>query len=193
MGKSTIGEMLGNRGVPVADTDALSHQLTVPGQPALAEIIARFGPEVARADGSLNRKELARIVFGDANARRDLEAILHPKIRALWVAEAARWNSEGQPVGAVVIPLLFETAAEKSFAAVICVACSEATQRRRLAERGWTDVQISARVAAQMPVDQKIARSDFVVWTDTTLDATGAQLARIIDTEGKRQKIPACA
>ena len=193
MGKSTVGAMLQRRGVQVVDTDALSHQLTRPGQPALAEIIARFGSGVARPDGSLNRKELAQLVFNDANVRRDLEAILHPKIRALWEGEVARWKSEGQTVGAVVIPLLFETAAEKSFAAVICAACSEATQRQRLAERGWTPDQIAARISAQMPIDQKIARSNYIVWTDTSFRAIEGQLDRIIDTGGKRQKTPACA
>jgi len=193
MGKSTVAHMLERSGVPVVDTDVLSHRLTEIGQSALAEISAKFGPAVLRADGSLNRKELAQIVFSDDKARASLEAILHPKIRALWEAEVARWRSEGRERGAVVIPLLFETAAEGSFDATICVACSTTTQEKRLRERGWTPEQTARRMAAQWPVEQKIAKSDFVVWTDTALEAAEAQLARIIDSADTRQKTPACA
>jgi dephospho-CoA kinase len=193
MGKSTVAQILEKSGVVVVDTDVLSHRLTESGQPALAEISAKFGPTVLQADGSLNRKELARIVFSDDKARASLEAILHPKIRALWEAEVARWRNEGRERGAVVIPLLFETASEGSFDATICVACSAATQEKRLRERGWTPEQIARRVAAQWPVEQKIAKSDFVVWTDTVLEAAEAQLARIIDSADTPQKTPACA
>jgi dephospho-CoA kinase len=78
-----------------------------------------------------------------------------------------------------VIPLLFETRAESHFNKIICVACSAATQRERLLARGWTPEQIQQRLAAQWPVEQKISRADFVVWTDGALVAHGQQLERI--------------
>jgi len=185
MGKSTAGEFFRQQGVSVADTDAISRQLVEPGQPALEEIARRFGPRILFPDGRLNRRELAGIVFPDAPARADLEAILHPRIRAAWEGEAKNWRAAGSATGVVIIPLLFETRAAALFDAVICVACSGASQWQRLRQRGWTDGEIRQRFEAQLPLDQKIAQSDFVVWTDTTLDAHAAQLSLIIDPSRK--------
>jgi dephospho-CoA kinase len=180
MGKTTAGQLLRQRGVEVADTDEIARQLTEPGQPALREIARRFGPLILSAAGRLVRGKLARVVFADAGARADLEAILHPRIRATWQAQAEAWRTAGKENAAIVVPLLFETQAAPQFDAVICVVCSEATQRQRLGQRGWTKGQIQQRLAAQWPVEKKMARSDFVVWTDTTLEACAAQLARIL-------------
>jgi dephospho-CoA kinase len=180
MGKSTAGQILRQRGAEVADTDLVARQLTEPGQPALQEIVQRFGPHVLSADGQLNRAELARVVFADAGARADLEAILHPRIRATWEAEAQSWRAAGREIGAILIPLLFETDAASRFDAVICIACSEASQWQRLRLRGWSEDQIRQRMAAQWPVERKIARADFVVWTDTNLDTHAAQLERVV-------------
>jgi dephospho-CoA kinase len=180
MGKSTAGQLLRQRGVEVADTDEIARQLTEPGQPALQEIADKFGPLVLSPDGRLNRAELARVVFADAGARADLEAILHPRIRAAWEAEAERWRTAGRSAGAILIPLLFETGAGPRFDAVICVACSEDSQWQRLRQRDWTGSEIRQRLAAQWPVEKKMAHSDFVVWTDTSLEAHAAQLERVM-------------
>jgi dephospho-CoA kinase len=180
MGKSTAGQLLRQHGVEVADTDEIARRLTEPGQPALGEIAQRFGPQVLSADGRLNRSELAQLVFADAAARADLEAILHPRIRATWEAEAEKWRAAGGAHGAILIPLLFETGAAARFDAIICVACSEASQWQRLRQRGWTEGHIRQRLAAQWPVEKKIAQSDFVIWTDTTLEAHAAQLDRVV-------------
>jgi dephospho-CoA kinase len=130
--------------------------------------------------GGLNRAGLARIVFADAAAREKLEKILHPKIRGRWLAQIEIWRKENCKLAVVVIPLLFETQAESQFDKIICVACSAANQKKRLSERGWTSDQIKQRIAAQMPVDQKIARADFVVWTDGAMDSHEEQIRRII-------------
>jgi dephospho-CoA kinase len=180
MGKSTAGELLRRRGVAVVDTDTLARQLVEPGQPALAEILEKFGPSVLLDDGRLDRGQLARIVFSNPAARSDLEAILHPRIRAAWGGEAQSWREAGLARGAVVIPLLFETRAASLFDATLCVACSAATQARRLRERGWDAAQIKQRLEAQWPAERKIALADYVVWTDTTLEAHAAQLLRVL-------------
>lgn len=186
MGKSTSARLLTERGVVVIDTDLLARQLVAPGQPALAEIRNQFGVEMISDDGQLRRDELARKVFSDSSALRQLETILHPRIRELWQNETKKWRSEGQEKGAVIIPLLFETAAQGEFDAVICVACSDATQRQRLRERGWNEEQINQRLASQWPPEKKIAQADFVIWTDTTLEAHAAQWERILNaTSGK--------
>ena len=179
MGKSTAADLLRPR-VAIVDTDALARQVVEPGQPALAEVRALFGPEILAEDGRLRREELARRVFADESARKQLEAILHPRIRTLWQAQIESWSAAGKKVAVVVIPLLFETNAAAHFDATVCVACSAATQRERLRARGWTAEQIEQRLQAQWPVEKKLSLVDFVVWTEGSLDVHAEQLARII-------------
>jgi dephospho-CoA kinase len=179
MGKSTAAEFFRARAAQVVDTDELARQLVQPGQPALAEIQAEFGKSIVASDGRLRRDELAEIIFADVAARKKLETILHPRIRERWLAQVEIWRQENRALAVVVIPLLFETRAESHFDKIICVACSAPTQRQRLLSRGWTPKQIQQRLAAQWPVEQKISRADFVVWTDGALDAHAQQLERI--------------
>jgi len=179
MGKSTAAEFLRSRGAQVVDTDELARQLVQPGQPALNEIQAAFGKKIVAPGGRLRRDELARIVFSDAPAREKLEAILHPRIRERWLAQIETWRKENRALAVVMIPLLFETRAESHFDKIICVACSAPAQRERLLARGWTPEQIQQRLAAQWPVEQKISRADFVVWTDGALDVHASQLEQI--------------
>ncbi len=184
MGKSAAAQILEQRGVPVVDTDVLARRIVEPGQPALAEIQRAFGNHLVAPDGQLRRDELARIIFADPAARRKLESLTHPRIRELWGKQVELWRGQNQPVGIVVIPLLFETNAEKEFDATICVACSEATQRKRLQERGWTPEEIAQRIAAQLPIEKKIARADFVAWSEDNLDVLEEQLDQILAGQG---------
>jgi dephospho-CoA kinase len=162
------------------DTDDLARELVQPGQPALAEIQAEFGSGLIAPDGTLNRAELAQLVFSEPDARKKLEAILHPRIRERWQAQVEIWRSENCPLALVVIPLLFETGAEASFDQIICVACSPAAQRNRLLGRGWPADQIQGRLAAQLSADQKIARAHFVVWTEGSLASHRRQVEEIV-------------
>lgn len=180
MGKSASAELLRARNVPVVDTDQLARQLVEPGQPALAEIQSAFGPSFFSPDGQLRRADLARKVFSDSSARQQLEAILHPPIRALWQGQMRTWAAEGRELAAVVIPLLFETGAQKEMDATLCVACSAETQHERLLARGWAPEHVKQRIAAQWPVEQKLALANFVVWTEAGLDIHAAQLDRIL-------------
>ena len=184
MGKSTSAQLLRARGVPVVDTDELARQVVQPGQSALAQVLAAFGPQIAGPDGQLRRDELARRVFSDPAARQRLEAILHPPVRALWRAQIEAWRAEGRPLAVVVIPLLFETKAEAELDVTVCVACSAATQQQRLRARGWTPEQIEQRLDAQWPVETKTARADYLVWTEADLDVHAAQLERILRLRG---------
>ncbi len=183
-GKSTAAGFLARHGLRVVDTDVLARDVVAPGEPALHEIISAFGPEVIGGDGRLLRERLAAIVFADPAKRRHLEAILHPRIRALWMARLEQWRCEGVPVAVVVIPLLFETDAQARFDAVICTACSAPTQRERLATRGWSVPEVEQRLAAQWPLDRKIAAANFVVWTEGGLDVHERQLERIFLAPG---------
>jgi dephospho-CoA kinase len=179
MGKSAAEQWLRGRGLPVVDTDRLARQVVEPGCPALHEIQLAFGKNIIDTDGSLRREDLARLVFSDSNARRTLERITHPRIRALWAKQVEAWRAQQQPLVVIVIPLLFETGAEKELDATVCVACSAATQRRRLLDRGLSADELEQRLAAQWPVEKKIARADFVIWTEGALEVLGQQLDRI--------------
>jgi dephospho-CoA kinase len=180
MGKSTAAEIIRDRGVPVVDTDELARRLVQPGEPALAEIQNAFGQKIIAADGTLRRGELARMVFADPAVREKLEAILHPRIRASWLAQVGTWRKEDHPLAVVVIPLLFETQAESHFDKIICMACSAVAQHERLRARGWDEEQIRRRNAAQWPVADKIARANFVVWTEGTPAVLAQQWEKIL-------------
>ncbi len=184
MGKTAAADYLRCRGLPVVDTDQLARELVEPGQPALAEIVAAFGPAVLDAQGGLRRRELAGLVFSDESRRRQLEAILHPRIRAAWRAQLEAWQRAGRPAAVVVIPLLFETGAGGEFDATLCVACSAASQRERLRVRSWSDEEIARRLAAQWPIERKLAAADFVIWAEGGLEQTEAQLDRVLDSLG---------
>jgi dephospho-CoA kinase len=179
MGKSAVAKILCERGVPVVDTDLLARQIVQPGSPILEKIRREFGNEIVGPDGQLRRDELAKIIFADATARKKLEDIMHPPIRELWLAQIEQWRGEQKPFAIVVIPLLFETSAEKNFDEIVCVACSAETQRQRLLQRGWTSRQTEQRIAAQWPIEKKIAAANFVVWTEGGLDVSEEQLKRI--------------
>jgi dephospho-CoA kinase len=180
MGKSAAALILIQRGISVVDTDLLARSIVEPGQPALQDIQRAFGDSVISPEGQLQRGALARIVFSDPAAREKLEAITHPRIRDLWKAQVESWRARRMPSGCVVIPLLFETNAETEFDATICVACSPATQQKRLLARGWTAEQIAQRIAAQFPIETKITKSKFVVWNEGSLEILAAQLDLIL-------------
>jgi dephospho-CoA kinase len=180
MGKSAAAQILAQRGILVEDTDELARSVVAPAQPALAEIQRAFGNEVISPDGTLRRDVLARIVFSDPAAREKLQAITHPLIRDLWKKQVEAWRTNGVKAACVVIPLLFETSAESEFDATICVACSPTTQRSRLAVRGWGTEQTAQRIAAQWPIEKKIAKANYVVWNEGGLDILAAQLEVVL-------------
>ena len=180
MGKSAASDLLQKHNVPVIDTDVLARQVVQPDQPAFLRILDAFGPGVLSGEGELRRDVLAAKVFSDSTSRRLLEQILHPPIRALWREQVCEWGQQGHAAAVVVIPLLFETGAEAELDATICVACSAATQAKRLASRQWSADQTRQRIQAQFPIERKIAGANFVVWNEAGLDVLWAQLARVI-------------
>lgn len=184
MGKSTTAECLNSFGVPTIDTDLLARDLVQPGQPALAAMIEAFGSGILDGAGGLDRSKMAELVFSDASARTTLEGILHPRIRAAWKNRVFEWRTQGQPAAAVIIPLLFETEAAAEFDEIVCVACSEDSQRQRLRARGWSEEHLRRRLAAQWPVSEKIRRSSIVIWTDTPVPVHCLQVRRMLQSLG---------
>lgn len=163
-GKTTFAGALRARGVPVVDADALSRAAVAPGTPALAEIVRVFGAGVLAPDGALDRKRVAAIVFADPAARRRLEAVIHPAVRAAMAAETARLAAEGHGLAFYDTPLLYEVGLEALLDSVVVVWAPLHVQRERLVLRdGLTPDEADARLAAQLPLDEKAARADFVV------------------------------
>ena len=181
MGKTTAAERLGAAGHAVVDTDQVARDLVEPGQGALADIRGAFGVEVLDSQGQLRREELARRVFADPVARRRLEEILHPRIRAVWESRIEGWRREGRRLAVVVVPLLFEIEAEGQFDRTVCLACSERSQWVRLQARGWSEQEIQGRLAAQLPTRTKMERADYVVWTEGDLRLLDEQLRRLLE------------
>ena len=134
-GKSTCARLLAAQGCHVLDTDDLARSFTEPGHPCLKQITEAFGAGLLDAEGRLRRGALAQLVFADPDKLRTLESILHPPIRAAWQEALQDWDKAGASAGCVIIPLLYETAAETAFAVVIAVGCSSGTQRGRLLGR----------------------------------------------------------
>jgi dephospho-CoA kinase len=174
-GKSMVAEELAARGAVIIDADLLAREVVEPGTPALAAIIDRFGPEVVR-DGQLDRARLAQIVFADPLARRDLERIVHPAVRAR-AAELERAAGDAAVV-VHVIPLLVETGQHQDFDLVVTVDADHETQIQRLMLRnGLSRAEAESRIAAQA------SREDRKRAADVVLDNTGslAQLREQID------------
>ncbi|WP_242335695.1 MULTISPECIES: dephospho-CoA kinase [Anaeromyxobacter] len=163
-GKSTFAAALRSRGVPVIDADALARAVVEPGTPALSEIARVFGPGVLDARGALDRRALGAIVFSDPEARRRLEEITHPAIRAAMVAETARLAGLGHDLAFYDVPLLFEVGLDAALDSVVVVWAPRDVQRARVVRRdGSTPAEADARLAAQLPIDEKARRADFLV------------------------------
>lgn len=184
-GKSETAEYLTGLGIPVLDTDRVARDLVAPGQPALAEMVSALGEGILDADRQLDRSALARWVFQDNSARLRLEAILHPRIREAWIAWLRDTASLRQPMAAVVIPLLYEKGYEADFQAIIALGCSEKTQRLRLRQRQWSDQMIDQRLAAQLPMVEKLRRADHVLWSEGQLAVLREQIDSVLGTLGR--------
>jgi dephospho-CoA kinase len=177
-GKSTVAAMLAQRGAILIDADQIAREVVLPGTPALARIAERFGPEVLTPEGALNRKRLGAIVFGDEAARRDLEAILHPPIRALMRERKERFEREAPDKLVVLdIPLLYESKLEAMVDRVMVVYCPRELQLERLVRRdGLTPEQAEARLAAQLPIEDKRKLADIVIDNSGSLEHTERQV-----------------
>jgi len=177
-GKTYVRERLQSLGVPAIDADAVVHCALAPGTEVTARVAARFGRSLLAPDGAVDRRALAAIVFADERARRDLEALVHPVVFetiAEWFTSAALAGGRGWAVAD--IPLLFETSREGFFDRVIVTACGAEEQLRRVMARdGVSEDDARARLAAQWPIDLKVARADFVVWTDRSFADTDRQV-----------------
>ena len=192
-GKSTFAALLRARGVPVVDADALARAAVAPGTPALAEVARTFGPEAIAEDGTLDRRRMAALVFADPEARRRLEAITHPAVRRLVQEETARLAAGGHDLAFYDVPLLFEVGLERDLDSVVVVHAPRSVQQERLARRdGLGPAEADARLAAQMDVEEKAARADFVVENAGSREALGEKADRLLADlrKGRGRRLP---
>ena len=193
-GKSTLAKFLWELGIRLLDADDVVHELEAPGGAAVPAIVARFGAGILAADGSVDRPKLAGIVFADAAARRDLEAILFPLVRSrlrAFTSEAARRGRPPStaPLYIAIIPLLFESHWEGDYDIILAITSPlECQIHRMMRTRGYSRVQAEARLAAQMPVAEKAARADFVVVNDSTHEHLKDEARRLVAWLKERAK-----
>lgn len=177
-GKSYVLARFAALGVPTIDADRVARDVVEPGEPAWSVLRVRFGPEMFRPDGRLDRSRLAALVFDDDHARMDLESIVHPPVRAAidnWFRNPP--GGKPFPFGIACIPLLFETGREGEFDRVIATACSAAQQLARLTARdGLAPGDGRKRLAAQLPTSVRTSAADYVIRTDDSFAETDRQV-----------------
>ncbi|HHU30196.1 MAG: dephospho-CoA kinase [Bacillota bacterium] len=180
-GKSTVAAMFAKMGIRRFDADSLAREAVEPGTAALQEIARTFGSAVIDDQGRLDRKKMAGIVFNDAGKRKQLEGIIHPRVRLLLEERLAAARRAGDCLVLVEVPLLYETNFQRFVDKVIVVRVSEQQQLMRLRQRdGLSLAEAKRRIAAQMPLEEKAALADYVIDNGGTLAETEKQARQIL-------------
>ena len=185
-GKSLVGEYLEELGAIVIDSDELARTAIERGSPGYEDVLAAFGDEIL-TEGEIDRKKLAARVFSDEPARKQLEAIIHPRVRE--TAEKLTRNLGADAIVVNQIPLLFETDGAKRFDYVITVECAEGIRVDRLKERGMKEYEISKRMQAQASDEQRASIAHFVLKNEGSVD----QLQRAVQDLWRNQLEPRAA
>jgi dephospho-CoA kinase len=181
-GKSYVVGRLTHAGIAVVDADVLARRELDPGTPALQAVRTRFGEGVMHPDGTLNRSRLADIVFRDPAARRELEAMVHPGVMRAIDDFFARTCGPANPFAIADIPLLYEVGAESIFDRVIVVACPRDMQIARVMARdGATREAAERRIAAQLPIDEKVRRAHYIIRTGGSFEETDRQVSETLE------------
>ena len=176
-GKTSASDIFASHGVPILDTDLSARAVVEPGQPALDEIEARFGSDVITASGELNRAALREIIFGHLEKRRELEAILHPKIRAHINQQKDQLDA---PYCIIVVPLFLESGRGYETDRLLVIDVPIEVQRERLAQRdGTTPEQIEQILNSQATRDERLSAADDVIDNTASPDALAARVAEL--------------
>ncbi|HEY0888083.1 MAG TPA: dephospho-CoA kinase [Nocardioides sp.] len=186
-GKSTVSAMLRELGAIVVDADLLAREVVRPGTPGLAQVVAAFGPEILTADGEMDRAKVGAIVFADPEQRQRLEAVIWPLVHEAGQALAAAAG----PGDVVVhdIPLLVETGQQSSFDAVVVVDVPVEVQVERMVrDRGWTEAEARARIAAQATREQRLAAATYVIENTGTREDLRRRVAEVFDRLAERSR-----
>lgn len=179
-GKSTVATMLRELGAKIINADDLARAIVQPGKEAWKEIVAAFGTEVLRPDRAIDREKLRTTIFQDAAARKRLDSITHPRIRALAQARAQELAANGAAIVIYEAPLLFENEVHLWLQPVILVACDDFLQRRRLKARDrLNETEIDQHIKAQMPLSEKRVLADFVIENNGDLEDLKKQVKEV--------------
>jgi dephospho-CoA kinase len=170
----------------VVNADELARVAVAPGSAGLEQVTEYFGPSVLTPGGELDRAELGKIVFKDAEARRMLDSLVHPIVRQLAAQRFQEIGERGEPLACYEVPLLYEGGLDRMYHPVVVVNAPLALREQRIAQRdGFDSAQIAARIAAQMPLEEKVRRADYVIDNSGSVEeldeATDAVLAALCD------------
>ena len=180
-GKSTVAAILRRLGAAIINADELSREVVQPGQDAWKEIITTFGPDIVQGDQTLDRRKLRKIVFDNPEARKKLEAIIHPRVRALAERRISELATAGHSIIVYEVPLLFEGQIHLWLRPVILVACEIETQKNRLVERDHlTEIEAQQHVDAQMSLEEKRQLADYVIENDGNLKDLEKQVRAVL-------------
>jgi dephospho-CoA kinase len=183
-GKSTVADLFSQKGAVVIRSDELARQVIEPQTPGFQQVIDRFGKDLVNSEGYIDRAKLAQIVFKDDAALKDLENIIHPLVRSKTNQIIDQHTSETIIVNE--IPLLLEKKMESLFDFLVIVISSEKNRLERLAHRGLTAEQATARMAKQVSDEQRKAAADFLIVNDGNLDQLEADVEKIWQTLQER-------
>lgn len=185
-GKSLVGSMFAERGIPVCDADHVAHGLMEPGLPVYERVVDVFGREIVGPGGEIDRRRLGRVVFGDPARLAELNALVHPA-----VVRAYRTWLEGLEssvrLAVVIIPLLYEAGLDMEWDSVVCVISPERLQVERLMRKGYSEQESRRRVSAQWPTAAKAARADYVIYNAGPICLVRAQAAMVLERMMERQ------
>jgi len=174
-GKSTVARLLEERGAVILDADVFARDAVRAGTEGFAAVVRRFGDEIVAPDGELDRSRLASIVFADPAALADLEAIVHPEVRRM-IADGIQDHLDGDRVVVLVNPLLIEMGTHRDCDVVVVVSASPDTQVARSVARGMDEADVRARIAAQLPIDDRAQMADVLLDNEGTLEELAAEV-----------------
>lgn len=181
-GKSTVAAILARLGAAVINADELSREVVQPGKEAWKEIVDLFGPEILQKDNTLDRRKLRKIVFDRPAARKQLEAIIHPRVRALAEAKIQELAAAGHSVIVYEVPLLFEVQLHHWLRPVILVACDATTQKTRLRQRDrLTETEAQKHIKAQMSLDEKRKLADYIIENNGSFEELEHRVQSVLD------------
>lgn len=179
-GKSTVVAMLREQGCAVLEADPIAHKMIERGGPAYDDLLREFGPGVFQPDGSVDRKRLGAIVFSDAERRKQLNRIVHPHVIRWQEEKLAEWESMGLPFGIIEAALLIEAGYHTRMDRLVVCWCRPEQQIERLTARGLSREQAEARIAAQMPIEEKRRFASDEIDCSGTLEHTREQTVSLV-------------
>jgi len=187
-GKSVVAAILRELGFPVLDADSISHKLMEPGQAAHDEILQSFGADLADASGRIDRHKLAAIVFADPAKLAGLNAILHPRVEQIIFRQLEDWQKSGaHPAAFVEAALLIEAGMAPKLDGLVVAWCRPEQQLERLRARGMSETEARRRIAAQIPIEEKLKHATYTIDCSGTLEETRAQVQALTAKLQKRQ------